>query len=203
MELKRTAIKGMSVVSVDDTQNTRTGVVTGAGKTLQPTQIVSPYGLCSNPPPNSLGISLNLLGNASDNVTIVDHPNLRKKNLLSGEVAVVNYLTGSNIYIKTDGSIDITSASGATILMAADGSITITGTTTTNINATTTANITAPAINLNGVVNVNGALTATGAIGATDLTTSTIASVNAHVHSAGTLQDSTPAPCTGSTGTGV
>jgi len=158
--------KAATVISTDDTGNFRSAIVEALGK-AQKVQAITPYGLCNNPPDNSLAIALNINGIAANTVAMIDDPKNRKKNLAKGEVVLYNYLTESYIYLKEDGTIEI-SGEQSSISVNPDGTIEVTGTTT-----------------INGSTTINGDLTVTGKITCDDLTTSTITSLNAHMHQAG------------------
>lgn len=119
-------VKGASVVSTDDTQWFRYAVLETLGK-AQKSQAFSPYGLCTNPPDGSLGIAFNIQGIASNTVVFIDDPKNRKKGLNKGEVAIVNYLTGAFVFVKSDGGIDIENSKGAKIKLLPDGTIEMTG----------------------------------------------------------------------------
>lgn len=151
---KKVDIKGANVVSTDDTQNFRYAILGTLGKS-QKSQAFSPYGLCTNPPDNSLGIALNMQGIASNTVVFIDDPKNRKKDLNKGEVAIYNYLTQAIVYVKNNGGIDIETTSGSKIQLLPDGTIEITGDT-----------------------KINGDLEVTG-----DIKTPSVTSYNAHVHS--------------------
>ncbi len=119
-------IKGATVTMTDDTQNYLTAMIKFLNST-QKAQILTPYGFCCNPPDNSLAISLNIQGIASNKVCFVDDPKNRKKNLSKGEVAIVNYSTNACVYIKEDETIDIETPSGSKITMQSDGTIELNG----------------------------------------------------------------------------
>jgi len=172
-------LKGMRVDMVDDTQDYRYATVSGNGIT-QRCQLFTPYGLCANPPDKSLGITFNIQGIASNKIVLVDDPKNRKKNLSKGEVALVDYLTGNMVYLRENGQIDIETASGSKIELLSDGTIKLTGNTT-----------------IEGNLQVNGSITATGNVECADIKTSTIASLNAHVHSGVTTGPSNTGPATG------
>jgi len=140
---QKTDIKSATVESIDDAQNIRFAFIKTLGNPLQKTQAFSPYGLCSNPPDGSLSISLNMQGIASNTVSFIDDPKNRKKGLLKGEVAIVNYLTGATVYVKQDGGIDIESPSGCRIKLLPDGTIEMTGDTKINGNLIVTGEVTA------------------------------------------------------------
>lgn len=118
--------KSATVLSIDDTGNFRTAIIRAIGK-AQKVQVVSPYGLCSNPSDESLAIAFNLQNVAANTIAIIDDPKNRKKNLAKGEVALYNYESQSFVYLKEDNSIEIESASGANIKLTASGDIELNG----------------------------------------------------------------------------
>lgn len=121
--------------SVDDSGDVRRGTATWLGRSGQPIQVAGIYGVVSNPPVGSQVLLLPQNGQESASIGLPDHPAIRPlKNLLSGEVAVVNYLTGAHVLFKENGDIEIV--------------------TTGNLTATVTGNITATAAQIiaNGVI---------------------------------------------------
>jgi len=99
-------IKRCRIVSVDDTQDLRMGYISFLGK-RQKAYIFTPYGLDHNPPSNSDGFCFALQGKESNMIGLFDSPETRKKNLKAGEVAVGNTVTGSFVFFKENGDIDI------------------------------------------------------------------------------------------------
>jgi phage gp45-like len=89
---------------VDDTGNARTGWAYISGR-AQKVRILSPYGLCSNPPLGSSGLVINSNGGGSYPTAIVDYHSKRYKDLKPGESVIGNYEKGS--YIKFDDNGDI------------------------------------------------------------------------------------------------
>jgi len=168
--MKNKDIKAATVKSTDDTGNFRSAVVEALGKS-QKVQAFSPYGLCSNPPDDSLAIAFNILGIAANTVAIIDDPKNRKKGLAKGEVAIVNYLTGTFIYLKENGGIDVeieqgpfvnitpdgtinlNNASGSIVTMSPSGGVTVSAVSTT-INSTTT-DIISSVTNLTSSTSIN------------------------------------------------
>lgn len=173
--------KSATVILIDDTGNFQRAAISTLGKE-QKVMVLTPYGLCSNPSDESLAITFNINGVAANTVAIIDDPKNRKKNLAKGEVALYNYETESIVYLKEDNSVVVELASGKKFVIS-DSGIAMTG------NASIT-----------GDLSVTGAITATGNITCADLATSTITSLNAHVHNSGTLNIA-GTPVTGTTGT--
>ena len=215
--MKNKDIKAATVKSTDDTGNFRSAVIEALGKS-QKVQAFSPYGLCSNPPDDSLAIAFNILGIAANTVAIIDDPKNRKKGLAKGEVAIVNYLTGTFLYLKEDGGVDIETEEGSKIQILPTGVVNVVGTTsltfsapTIDFTATTAINMTAPTINITGATAVNIIsstiinltsliLASTGIFTASDFATAIIASLNAHGHAPGTLKDAESRSLTGKSG---
>ena len=162
-------LKAGTLESSDDSGGTRRGTATWLGRSGQPIQLASLYGLVHNPPAGSQVLLLPQNGQESASIGLPDHPVLRPlKNLLEGEVAVINYLTGSYVLFKENGDIEVVTTAGNLIAnIAGDMTATITG----NMNATVTGNITMTAaqINLNGVIiDASGNITTPGIVTADD-----------------------------------
>jgi len=68
---------------------------------------LSPYGLCSNPPENSLVVLFSAQCQESVKFGIADDMPNRFKNLKSGEVVLFNYISGSYIFLKQNGDIEV------------------------------------------------------------------------------------------------
>lgn len=144
--------KSGTLNSVDDSGNLRRGTASWLGRNGQPVQLASLYGVVHNPPTGSQVVLFPQNGQESNSIGFPDHPELRPlKNLLPGEVAIVNYLTGSYVLFKENGDIEVVASS--------------------NLTATVSGNITATAaqINLNGVIiDSSGNITTPGVITADD-----------------------------------
>jgi phage gp45-like len=143
--------------SVDDSGGTRRGTATWLGRTGQPIQVASIYGLVSSAPSGSQVLLFPQNGQESACIGVADHPNIRPvRDLQSGEVAVVNYLTKSMVIFLENGDIEVFTEAGNLIAN-------ITG----DVTATVTGNITATAaqINANGVtIDPAGNITTSGII---------------------------------------
>lgn len=211
----KTNTKAGTVTMTDDSGNYRNAMISSLGKN-QKCQVLSPYGLCSNPPDNSLAALFNLQGIAANTIAIVDDPKNRKKNLAKGEVALYNYTSGSLIHLKEDGTVIIDNNSGSIVTLSPSGVVNIEA-STTNITSTTAVNIEAPTVTITGatsldlvsstainltapVINTNGVFTNIGLLTATDFKTGTIDSINAHGHAPGTFVDAEARPITGKSG---
>jgi phage gp45-like len=140
----QSVVKIGKVISVDDSGDIRTAVVSAMGK-QQRVNMMMPYGDMASPPPGSLAIMYAVQGHDSSIVAIADDPNNRTiKGLQPGERAVGNYLTGANIYFAEDGSVVITSGE-STVSIDAEGNIIASA--TGNISATAQGDIVASAAN--------------------------------------------------------
>lgn len=158
--------------SVDDSGDIRQGTATWLGRSGQPIQVAGIYGVISNPPEGSQVLLLPQNGQESASIGIADHPALRPvRDLLPGEVGMVNYLTKSHVIFKQNGDIEVFTEAGDLIAnITGDMSATITG----NMTATVTGNITATAaqISLNGVIiDAAGNITTSGIVTADDFIT--------------------------------
>jgi phage gp45-like len=84
--------------------------------------MVSPYGLCSNPPKET-SLLLFSVGGSPQNVAGIPYfPENRVRNLSPGEVALANFLTEAHIKCNKDGDIEIITKNGITKYMD-DGSL--------------------------------------------------------------------------------
>lgn len=146
--------------SSDDASGLRSGTASWLGRESQPIQLASLYGLVHNPPAGCQVLLLPQNGQESNSIGLPDLPGSRLMGLASGEVAIVNYLTGSHVILKANGDIEVTTTAGNLVAN-------IVG----NMTATVTGNITATAaqINLNGVI-IDGAgnITTPGIVTADD-----------------------------------
>lgn len=165
-------IKQARLINTDDSTAYPRAQVSYNGKTSNIMRL-SPYGLCSNPPNDSLVLLLNLQGQESVKVGIADDILNRFKNLAQGEAVLYNTQTQSYVLMRANGDVQI-SAQGnidadATGNITADAGGNIEATAGGNIAATATgsATITAPAIVLNGNVTIAGTLAQTGGGAAT------------------------------------
>lgn len=82
-----------------------------AGETVQDNELFQHFGFSSNPPAGSAVIVLPLGGKTSQAVIIAsEHGQYRLKNLAAGEVVIYNK-QGDKVYIKQDGTIEVTASS--------------------------------------------------------------------------------------------
>lgn len=162
--MKDTRLKVGMLESVSDAGDLRRGEAMWLGRTGQPIQIASIYGVVHNPPAGSQVLLLSQNGQESNSIGIVDHPAIRPlKNLAPGEVAMVNYLTGAYVIFKANGNIEVVTT--ANLVATVGGSVT--ATIAGNMSAAVTGNITATAaqISLNGVIiDAAGNITTTGVV---------------------------------------
>lgn len=154
-------LKAGMLESSDDSGGIRRGTAAWLGRTGQPIQLASLYGLVHNPPAGSQVLLLPQNGQESASIGLPDHPNIRPLiGLLSGEVAVVNYLTGSHVIFKENGDIEVVTTAG-NLIATIEGDITAT--------ATGNITLTGAQLNLNGVIiDGSGNITTPGVVTADD-----------------------------------
>ncbi len=158
--MKDAKLKTGTLEVVDDSGGTRRGTASWLGRTGQPIQLASIYGLISNPPAGSQVLLLPQNGQESASIGLADHPNIRPvRNTATGEVGLANYLTGSYVMFRENGDIEVFTEAGNLIAnITGDAEITASGNVTAtiggNVNAAVTGNIVATAaqISLNGVI---------------------------------------------------
>lgn len=182
----RSLIKASTVSGVNDTGGFRFGTIRALGKS-QTANIFAPYGLIHSPPDGSMGVTFLLQGEESKSIVIADDPKNRVKGLVSGEVGIANYLTGTRFIMKENGDLDIqvngnanvnvtgnlNSEVGGDVTTNAAGNITATAGENIEISAVGTANITAASVSAqigtmratidgNGITVQNGDVVADG-----------------------------------------
>lgn len=144
-------LKTGSLESVDDSGGTRRGAASWLGRSGQPIQLASIYGLISNPPAGSQVLLLPQNGQESASIGLADHPNIRPvRDTATGEVGLANYLTGSYVMFRENGDIEVFTKAGNLIAnITGDVTVAVTG----NVTATITGNLAATAaqISANGV----------------------------------------------------
>lgn len=99
---------GVVTLPGDDLGQFNRTQVSYLGKTKKVT-VFMPYGLDANLPANSLVLLFNVMGQEENIVGIGTDPANRFKGLAPGEVAVGSPKTGSKIYFKANGDIDVES----------------------------------------------------------------------------------------------
>lgn len=174
-------IKTGKLISVDDSGNLRSGVVSFLGKN-QKVNVFTPYGLMHNPPINSLSFLCCLLGKESNILSFSDDPiNRPLKNLKEGEVALGNYKTGDYVYFDEDGNFkgvvtkdfnfiignDQIESVGNDKTVTAGNDINLTATNNINLTATTSISLNAPQINITGALTMIGGIGMTGTLNIT------------------------------------
>ena len=97
----------LDLVSKDD-EDFQVAQVKYMGKPAD-VELVFPYGLCANPPKDSLVLMWSILGAEENRAGMANYPQRRFKDLKEGEVVLYNYLTGSYIKFDKDGNIVINS----------------------------------------------------------------------------------------------
>lgn len=132
----------ITAVQVDSVRFPQT-IATYKGKETEVVRL-SPYGLCSNPPVNSLGLLFKVEGMNGVHYGIFDNVTGRFKNLESGEVQIGNYTTGASIKFSANGDVTIDTDGGNTIINTVNYTLNHSGSAT-----------------INGDVTVNGVVTAT------------------------------------------
>ena len=149
--MKDARLKTGMLETVDDSTDIRRGTATWLGRSGQPIQVAGIYGLVMNPPEGSQVLLLPQNGQESASIGIADHPIIRPvRDLLPGEVAVVNYLTGSHIIFKENGDIVINT----------DFNV-IANCRTAQVNAESHIGLTAPQIDMTGNVSISTGATGT------------------------------------------
>jgi len=160
-------------------------------------EIISPYGVYSNPPANSFGVLFHPLAEEQNRVGIFNVAGNRFKGLKENEVVTGNPITLSNIKYDNEGNVIITVKNNLQVIVDADNNITIAG--AYNLTASSDSTITMPTLTINSNVIVNGTITAnnsggvvsmtggnlttTGSITATGNVTGQGTSLHTHVHS--------------------
>ena len=135
------------------------------GKT-QPATRHSVYGVCSQPPKNSLGLLFQVDCSNGVQYGIFDYVTGRFKNLEEGEVQIGNYLTEASIKFDVEGNVIVNVPSG-------------------NLTATVSgsATLTVPETTINSDVTINGALSVTGDVTGNNFVSSGISvDFNTHIH---------------------
>lgn len=124
MSIDKKIVRQARVVSIDDDNDYRTGVVEVMGKQTE-VLIHGTYGHAYNPPENSTGTLLASAGGDATKYFFPDQPNQRYRGLGPGEVQTGNYEGGNSIKYDSDGNITI-STMGSTVVVSRNGNITIT-----------------------------------------------------------------------------
>lgn len=108
------------IEKVDDTNNIQLVDVSAmAEEDLDEVENIQEYGLASNPPLDSEALVASVAGCKSNAVLLrVGSSTFRIKNLKTGEVCIYSKF-GQKVYLKEDGSIELSPASGKSIMLKA------------------------------------------------------------------------------------
>jgi phage gp45-like len=136
------------------------------GKTAN-VELLSIYGLCSNPPTGSSILLFDVQGQEENRAGIANFPGSRFKTLKPGEVALGNYITKSNIRFLENGDIQVIGTNNMTVTIAQNNTVTIGGSATINVTGSATINcasatLTAATTTINSNVTINGSLNING-----------------------------------------
>jgi hypothetical protein len=141
----------------DDSGRYQTTQIGYLGKTAD-MEVIYPYGLCGNPPKNSLVLLFNVQGMEENRAGIANLLSERFKNLKEGEVAIGNYLTKSVIKFLENGDIEIHGTNDERVTIDRNCNININGNCDISVNGTTT--LSCPGgTTINSDVHVNGTVT--------------------------------------------
>jgi len=109
-------------------------------------EYISPYGLYSNCPLNIPVLIWNLQGYENNRAAMPFSENDRFKNLAVGEVKVGSPFTGSYVYFKADGKIEIESKGQMDVTINGNVNLNVSG--AVNLTASGNVNVDAPQTNL-------------------------------------------------------
>ncbi len=136
--LLRNLIKRCRVaLSYPDVKNFPYVQVEFNGKTID-VEVIMPYGLAARIPVDALGHKILLNADEGDQAAIFNTPTLRFKDLAEGEVALGNPLSGSVVYFRENGDIQVVGKNNMT--MTIDAAMVITAASGLTINADVTIN---------------------------------------------------------------
>jgi len=125
----KSLVKTGSVVETDDSLVYQTTKSTWLGTMSQKVQSFMPYGMFGTPAKDTQQLLLNIRGNESNVIGLCNGNETRiKKDTKEGETGLGNPLTGTNIYFKENGDVQLSVPSGNCIIVAEDGNVTIDGT---------------------------------------------------------------------------
>jgi hypothetical protein len=99
----------ITLASKDD-KNYQLAQVTYMGKTID-IEVLNPYGFCSNPPLDALGVLFNIQ-NAENVAGVFNVPVQRFKNLKEWEVQIGNYKTQSSVKFNDNGDVQLNAKDG-------------------------------------------------------------------------------------------
>lgn len=155
-------------------------------------EVIYPYGLCGNPPKNSIVLLFNVQAQEENRAGICNLPNKRFKDLKEGEVVVGNYLTGSYVKFLENGDVKLLSKNKYTIIVEESADIEVENNANIKVKGKTT--LTSNQTEINSPTTINGNLTVNGDItsGSTSISGGTITtggdvigagiSLTSHVH---------------------
>lgn len=116
-------------------------------------ELLYPYGSHGSPPVNSIAAIFMNEGKPDSKMGIAYEPDLRPKNLKDGEYECGNFVIGSTVLFREDGSILV---SGNDLIIEVDGDANITVTGTTKLNSTGDVTVTCPKLTVDGDFQVTG-----------------------------------------------
>lgn len=156
MRVVKKLLSWAGLLSVDDTGPFRTSILKAFGKTGK-VFVITPYGFDHNPPPGSLALVFQANADEGNRACLASYPQKRFKELKPGEVKTGNPITGSYVYFKENGEIEINSENNLKVTVKGNVDLNVTG----NVQMTVGGNIAATAggginITATGDVNLGG-----------------------------------------------
>lgn len=159
----------------NDANKYQTTQISYLGKTAD-MEVIYPYGLCGNPPKNSLVLLFNVQGMEENRAGVANLVTERFKDLKEGEVAIGNYLTKSVIKFLENGDIEIYGKNDERVTIDRNSNISIAGNCSISVNGTTT--LSCPGgTTINSDVHINGTVTCSEDVIASGI------SLVSHIHS--------------------
>lgn len=128
--------------------------------------LITPYGFHCIPPKDSLTVQFNVKADEEKQVAIATKPDIRPKLTAEGECVYGNFVIGSIVKFKADGTIEITCKKNEVVTILGDATVNVSG----------TCNLTAPTTNITGDINITGDVNVTGAVVSNGIT------LDLHVH---------------------
>ena len=123
-------------------------------------EVIMPYGLAARIPADAMGHKLIINGNEDDQAAIFNTPTKRFKLDKEGEVAIGNPLSGSVVYFRENGDIEIIGKNAATMTVDADMNLTVASGLTIDADVT-----------INGTVDVSGDVSLSSALSVSGVST--------------------------------
>ena len=133
------------------------------GKTSE-CALMNPYGHLGKPPLGSLAIVESMSGDEANKVSIANAVKTRKRNLKDGETGTQNHMTGTIVFLDSEGNLVIDVTNDQKITVKGDANLTVGGNVSITVSGTATVNvagntdITTPTMTLNGNMQVNGTI---------------------------------------------